>query len=261
MSYRRILVVVCGNLHHGKDTLADALKELIPDSIRDAFAAPLKMCVHLKTGVPLEWLNDPTKKDDPKWGVYGQTLRKLMQDEGEEARQRISLTVWSDRAVDRHEQGQARVRIISDGRHPDQEIVAVKERVSKDTLVVAVRVKRPGYPIKRGHPSEDKIADAPDSSFDVNTLNDGTREEFIATKAQQLADYIYLWALTGKRLKAGWIVRCPNGARQRWAHAEKSDASVLAVAPGRSSNPCTDCGTNGAHKVEPANFDGLLTSG
>jgi len=259
MSYRRVVVVVCGNLGAGKDTTADALKELLPDAVRDSYAAPLKMCVHLKTGIPMRILNGTqAEKEDLANGAYSKTPRLLMQEEGEEARQRLGPTVWSDRFCDRFALNQARIAIISDGRHPDQEIVAVRQRVPKDTLVVAIRVKRPSVPIKRGHPSEDKIADAPDSTFDVNMLNDGTREHYLTVKIPQLADYIYLWALTEKRPQDGWIVRCPSGGRQRWSHAGKTDAQMLAH---QLMSPCLDCATMSEHKVEAARFDGLLTSG
>lgn len=252
MRYRRVLVVVSGNKSHGKDTLADALAEILPDAGRDAYAAPLKMCVHLKTGIPLEVLNDPSKKEDPNYGAYGQTPRKLMQDEGEEARQRIGLTVWADRLGDRFEIQPKRIMIVSDGRHPKQEITAVKARVSKDTLVLGVLIRRPSVPVVRGHISEDAVADATFDDFDLGLMNDGTREELLSKKVPQLADYIYLRAMGGGKTPAGFIVGCPNGGRQRWPHIEKADALMLARAK------CEACGASAHHRVESAAFDGLI---
>jgi hypothetical protein len=255
MSYRRVVVVVSGNKGAGKDTTADTLAELLPDTYRDAYAVPLKMCVHLKTGVPLEWLNDSSKKDDPKYGVYGQTLRKLMQDEGEETRQRISPTVWADRLGDRFQASPKRIAVVSDGRHPKEELEGLRERVAKDTLVLGVCVRRPEIPVNRSHVSESIVADTPDSVFDAVLMNVKTREHLVSEVVPQLADYVYLRALTEKRSPDGFIVRCPNGGRQRWPHPTRADATVVAAA----ANPgCPDCGSMGSHSVEHASFDKII---
>jgi len=136
----RVLVVVAGNKGHGKDVTADALAELLPDARRDAYAAPLKVCVHLKTGIPMDVLNGPQSvKEDPKFGRYGQTPRKLMQDEGQEARERIGPAVWMDRLVERTRAAQERCTIVSDGRHPNEEIVGVRAALGSHGLVLAVQ--------------------------------------------------------------------------------------------------------------------------
>lgn len=252
MSYERGIVVISGNRFNGKDTLADALAEHLPEAARDSYAAPLKMCVHLKTGIPLRILNDPKFKEDPSWGAYGKTPRTLMQEEGEEARQRLKATVWADRLADRFQASRARVVVVSDGRHPEEEISGFKVRAPANTLVISIRVRRPSEPIAWGHPSEDKIARVPDSIFDVVVVNDGTREQLVDEAAARLADYVYLRLLTGDRTPHGWIIRCPNGARQRDAYAFKVDANVIA----ESGRLCV-CGSAAVHAVQPAVFDGL----
>ena len=52
--------------------------------------------------------------------------------------------------------------------------------------VIAVRIRTTRVPVKRGHPSEDHIADEPDSSFDVIIENDGTLED-LKIRAKGLA--------------------------------------------------------------------------
>jgi hypothetical protein len=181
----KLLVVICGNLRHGKDTVADALaRELGPLlAARDSFARPLKDCVAIKLGVPREWLDDGDKKDDPAFAVYGKTLRLHMQEEGEDARRRIAETIWADRLDDRHRARREPISIVSDGRHPDQEVVGARRRGP----TYAVKVFRPSVPIAWGHPSEDKVARAPDSLFDEVLLNDGTLEELLENKVPRLA--------------------------------------------------------------------------
>jgi len=250
----RVLVVVAGNAKHGKDTTADVLAELLPDARRDAYAAPLKVCVHLKTGIPMDVLNGPQSvKEDPKFGRYGQTPRKLMQDEGQEARDRIGETVWMDRLVERTRAAQERCTIVSDGRHPNEEIVGVRAALGSHGVVLGVRVVRQSVPVVRGHPSEDKIADAPDSLFDVIIRNDGTLEDLRAM-VQQVADLAVLRAKTGGRKKApeGWIVRCPSGGRSAEPLELEQTARVVAAQP---MVPCPVCGTHDSHEVEPVSYD------
>jgi len=183
----RILIVVCGCAGHGKDTLADMLAGQIPDADRDAFAAPLKVCVHLKTGIPMRILNGSQRdKEDVDQGAYGKTARKLMQEEGEEARQRIGLTVWMDRLADRFVRGNTRVVIVSDGRHPQQEMTALRERIADYAHVVFVRIVRPSVPVNREHISETAVADASDEIFDYKIVNDGLIGDLLL-KAEALA--------------------------------------------------------------------------
>ncbi len=202
----RMLIVVAGNAHHGKDALADRIAIVLTSVRRDAFAAPLKMCVHLKTGIPMDVLNGPPEvKNNTKYGRYGKTPRLLMQEEGQEARERIAKTVWLDRLVERAQSAPERCTIVSDGRHPTEEIVRARALLGAQGTFLGVRVVRPSEPVRRGHPSEDRIADAPDSLFDVIVCNDGTLDD-LAAAARQVADLAILRAKTGKKRPKGWIV-------------------------------------------------------
>jgi hypothetical protein len=254
MGFSRVLVVVCGNAEHGKDTLADALAARIKESKRDAFAAPLKTCVHLKTGIPMWVLQAEGKiKSDLKYGAYGKTPRQLMQEEGEEARQRIGLTVWMDRLADRFLQGNDRVLIVSDGRHPQEEMTALREKIGDRALVVFVRVVRPGHPVNRSHVSESRVADAPDSLFDYKILNDTTREALIA-KAETLAFAILMHAQVGKKADKTWKVVCGDTS---WTMSfrNRMDAELCAVQP---MVPCEVCHTNADHKVVEVDLAPLI---
>lgn len=199
---QRVMVVVSGNMHAGKDSLADLLAGMIPSSRRDSFAGPLKLCVSLMTGIPMEILNGPASvKNDVRFGRYGMTPRQLMQDVGEWARAHISKTIWRDRAADRCLAAPEHVTIISDGRHPEEEITGLRDYLG-DHLTFAVRIVRPDMPLKLGHPSEDKIAEVGDEIFDFKVMNDAPRDvndahpEFethfqtLVAKAQQLANAI-----------------------------------------------------------------------
>lgn len=254
MSGSKIVVVIGGNAHHGKDTLADMLAERLPRARRDSYAAPLKACVYLKTGIPMEILNGPASvKEDTRFGRYGKSPRQLMQEEGEEARQRISTTVWMDRLLDRVSCEPERVTVVSDGRHPQEEFTQLREKLPKGSHFFGVRIVRPSEPVHRGHPSEDRIADAPDSLFDFVVLNDSDLS-VLALKAEQLADAIVLTAKHGKL--NGWVVRCPNGMRMREPFVEEEEAKVFTR---DRIELCVTCGSPRGHFLEPAVF-GLITS-
>jgi hypothetical protein len=262
---QKIVIIVSGNAEHGKDVLSNMLAEMLPQSRRDSYAAPLKMCVHLKTGIPLEILNGSAEaKNNPKLGRYGKTPRKLMQDEGELARQNIALSVWMDRAAERALSAPARITIISDGRHPEEEINQMRAQIEQAKgLAVSVGIRRPSMPVSRGHPSEDRIADAPDSLFGYVVVNRFGEEGWsdsdafvdLQAKARQLADAIVLRA-KGARRPEGWAVVCPGG-RGRLCEAllRQDEAQILAAQP---AAPCGSCGTAENHSVEPCTFD-LIT--
>lgn len=225
---QKIVVVVSGCAQHGKDTLSDLLAELLPDARRDAYAAPLKMCVHLKTGIPMEILHGTSdQKESISLGRYGKTPRRLMQEEGQEARERLGKTVWMDRAVERALAAQERVTIISDGRHPQEEIEGVQERAGRQTVVLGVRVVRPSVPVVREHVSETKIADVSDDIFDVVVSNEGTLEDLRA-QAQQVADLVVLRAKTGLRLPTGFVVTFGEGRRLPEPMVLREEAEALA---------------------------------
>jgi hypothetical protein len=238
------LVIVAGNARHGKDSVADFLAAMISSSRRDAFADPMKLCVSIKTGIPLEVLNGSTEvKNDPKYGRYGKSPRELTIIEGQTARKQISETVWIDSLVTRFKRSHEHVTIVSDCRYPQEEGTHIRESLGKDVEVVLVLVRRPDVPVKRGSPTEDLIADANESDFDYVIRNVGDLEELKA-KARQLADVVILRAKTKKKNPKGWIVQCPDG--QRWSEpmALENEAKFLSA---QLMMPCATCKTTEPH--------------
>ena len=251
MAGQQIIVVVAGNMRHGKDTLADLLAELLPDARRDAYAAPLKMCVHLKTGIPMDILNGSTEqKEDELLGRYGKTPRKLMQEEGEEARERIGKTIWMDRLVERALDASERITVVSDGRHPKEEVEGVGERLGTSDVTLGVLIRRPSIAVVPGHPSEDKIAAEPNETFDAVVLNDGTLDELRAA-AQQVADLVVLRAKTGLKQPEGFVVRREDGGRLSEPMALPGEAQALVD----SQNRVLSCPI---WSVEPVSYDLIL---
>lgn len=224
---QKIIVVVSGNAQHGKDTTSDLLALLLPDARRDSYAAPLKECVHLKTGIPMDILNGSTEqKESELLGRYGKTPRLLMQEEGQEARDRLGKTVWMDRAVERARNAPERITIISDGRHPKEEIEGVHTRMKTGDLVLGVRVVRPSVGVTLGHPSEDKIAAEPDETFDAVITNDGSLDDLKAA-AQQVADLVILRAKTGLKRPEGFVVTLGEGTRASEPMVLREEAEAL----------------------------------
>jgi hypothetical protein len=242
----KTLVIVAGNARHGKDSISDMLAEMIPHSRRDAFADPMKLCVHLKTGIPMDILNGPTEvKDDPRFGRYGKSPRELTIIEGQLAREHIADTVWIDALVMRFKRSGEHVTIVSDCRYPKDEGTRIRENLGKDVEVLLVLVRRPDVAVKRGSPTEDLIADADESDFDYVVRNVGDLDE-LKLKARQLADTVVLRAKTGKKNPKGWIVQCPNGDRHREPYALKGEAETYAK---DLTQPCGACGATTPHSL------------
>lgn len=240
----KTLVIIAGNAQHGKDTISDWLAEMIPHSRRDAFADPMKLCVSIKTGIPLDILNGIEEvKNDPRFGRYGKSPRELTIIEGQTARKEISETVWIDSLVTRFKRSGEHVTVVSDCRYPNEEGTHIRENLGKDAEVLLVLVRRPDKPVKRGSPTEDLIADANESDFDYVIRNVGTLDELKA-KARQLADAVVLRAKTGKANPKGWIVVCPDGQRWREPMALENEAKFLSA---QLMVPCRVCETTDPH--------------
>lgn len=202
----KLIVLLAGNAGAGKDAFAgflgDRLHEiglyLNSDFRVDAYANTLKQCVHLKTGIPMDILMGPKDvKESFVEPLTGKTVRQLCQDEGESTRQVYGHKIWAYSAMMRAKRSRERVTIITDARHPAEEIEWMREICSEFALVFALRVTRADMPVKRGHPSEDLIADAPDSLFDFLVPNDGSLTD-LRTLAADVADAIMLLAQRGK---------------------------------------------------------------
>lgn len=183
-----IVVLVAGNAGHGKDSFAEFLREAISErcSVRvDAYAWALKQCVHLKTGIPMAILM-ATKEIKESFidPLTKRTVRKLLQDEGEDTRQRYGHLVWAWGTAERARVATDRVTIVTDARHPKEEVHWMKQRCSEFARVFSVRVVRSSVPVIRGHPSEDFIADEPDSSFDFIIRNDSSLDDLRRSAAE-----------------------------------------------------------------------------
>lgn len=240
----KTLVIVAGNARHGKDTVSDMLAEMMPHTRRDAFADPMKLCVSIKTGIPLDILNGPTEvKDDPRFGRYGKSPRELTIIEGQTARKEIAETVWVDSLIHRFKTSGEHVTVVSDCRYPNEEGTHIRESLGKDVEVLLVLVRRPEMRVKRGSPTEDLIADANESDFDFVIRNVGDLDELRA-KVRQLADAVVLRAKTGKKKPKGWIIKCPDGTRWREPMVLEAEAKALAT---QLMMPCPNCETTARH--------------
>src|SRR6516165_3032598 len=120
------VIVLCGNAGHGKDTFANILHELIPNSRRDSFAAPIKVIAEMMIGIPPSLSNAPNDIRD-KTIVYGRSVRSHLQRIGTEmGREMVHPDIWFHRFADRALQAKENVTIGSDGRFRN-EIVGLRE--------------------------------------------------------------------------------------------------------------------------------------
>ena len=210
----RFVLVLSGNAGHGKDSfaglLAKRLRALDVPVRLDAYAWTLKQIVHLKCGIPLNILNaDKTVKETTFF--YGKTVRSILQDEGEHARQTLGRTVWADRLLDRLKAADERVTIVTDARHPNEEIIDIRKRIETecpDTLCFNIRIVRASVPVIHGHPSEDLIFAAPDSLFDFKVRNDGDLKDL-----QRMADAVANGALLAAQTSRKQLKKKPAGYR------------------------------------------------
>jgi len=232
LARNKVLILIGGCAGHGKDTVGDMLLErgrflLDRESLRtDAYAWTLKQVVHLKTGIPWDLLT-ATKdvKEVWTWPQNGKTIRQLLQDEGESSRHYYGHEVWADAVLARAKAASERISIITDARHPLQEIHGIRERADFAD-VFAIRVRNPRVPIKRGHPSEDLIADEPDETFDFLLENTGTLED-LKVRVEDVLDAIMLLVQSGKKKLStkspqGWAV-LTNGERG-WPYTTRAEA-------------------------------------
>lgn len=193
----KTLVIICGNAGAGKDTLGDYMRVALEPRLtvaKDAYARTIKNILRDSLAVPTEVLNSAKnvkettyiKIADTKTDI---TVRAAMQEIGEFFRQRFGKLVWANSVRRRLLESACRVYIVTDGRHPEEEIHWMRSHCESHANVVIVRIRNSRVPVKRGHPSEDKIADEPDSSFDFIVDNEGTLMD-LKDKAERLIDSI-----------------------------------------------------------------------
>jgi len=212
----KLLILIGGNAGHGKDTLAEMLAAYLDKwatTRTDAYAYTLKLVAHETLGIPWHILNANKEVKEStfvtNWSGEKITVRQALQDIGEWFRNRFGHKIWANMVRQRAQLAPERITVVTDARHPDEELHWMKEVCDEFAWVFTVRVRRESVPIKRGHPSEDKIADEPDSSFDFIIENE---RDFVWLKfaALELACAVVLLCKTGKKkIKAegdGWLV-------------------------------------------------------
>lgn len=223
-----LTIILGGNAGAGKDTfgqmLVDRFKALAVPNRLDSYAWTLKQVVHLKYGIPmLTLLGDKTVKESTY--RYGKSVRRILQDEGEYARQTCGATVWADRLVERLLHQEERVAIVTDARHPNEEITGMRRRLEGDgRLTLVVRVVNPRVEVTRGHPSEDLIADASNDIFDLVVSNTGSLDDLRRT-AVDVANAALLLHQSGKRRITSKLMAYSAGP-DGWPYPSKEDADA-----------------------------------
>jgi len=236
---RKLLVLIAGCAGHGKNTLGDFLQEIFEPwcSVRqDAFAYTLKSFAYQSMGTPWHILNgDKDVKESTNLEVAGEdtgiTVRKGLQDIGEWFRNAFDERIWANSVRLRAQNSPERVTIVTDCRHPREEIFWMTEVCRSFAKVFVVRIRNSRVPVKRGHPSEDRIADEPDTSFDFLIENEESIEA-LRLMARELASAIVILDKTGKkRLKRdgeGWAVIGHDGSSPFEPQLTEEDANALA---------------------------------
>lgn len=223
----KLVVVLAGAAGHGKDTfagfIAERLTKLNTSFRLDAYAWALKQIVHLKYGIPLHILHGDKAIKESSY-FYGKSARKIMQEEGEYSRQTCGPTVWADRVVDRLRGSSELVTVITDGRHPNEEIVGMRSRLA-DLRYFAVRVVNSRVPIIRGHPSEDLIADAPDSIFDLVIHNEGSKEDLQRHAVDAIDAMLVLDQSREKKITTKVVAYSVGD--DGWPYFNREDAEIL----------------------------------
>ncbi len=181
----KILILIGGSAGHGKDTLGAFLAEALQGKTTvklDAFALTLKSFAHQAMGAEWDHLNgNKAIKETARLSVAGEdtglTVRQGLQEIGEFFRQTFGKKIWANSLRLRAKEAAESVIVVTDTRHPDEEIKWMRETCSEFSDVYCVRIRNSRVPVKRGHPSEDHIADAPDSMFDFVIENEGSLED------------------------------------------------------------------------------------
>ena len=218
----RIVILIGGCAGHGKDTFAEMLREVLDEwtSVRlDAYARTLKEVAHTALGIPDHILHaDKSIKESTcvRIGMNNTdiTVRKALQDIGEWFRQTFGHLIWASSVRARAETAPERISIITDARHPKQEIHWMKENCDFAQRTFAVRVRNSRVPVKRGHPSEDLIADEPDTSFEFVIETEGTLEDLRRSASELACAIVFLTKTARKRVKRagdGWGVTNKDG--------------------------------------------------
>lgn len=237
----KILFLIGGNAGHGKDTFADYLKDvttLWTGTYSTAYAYGIKKILHDTYGTPWEILNGNKDVKESTYVYMGAqktpvTVRRALQKIGQFHRETFGPTCWAAATLTRCKQSKERVCIVTDARHPAEEIHWIGDEASKaGFLVVPVRVRRSSVPVNPDHPSESLIVNEPDDSFSFLIENEGSLED-LQRAAEQLACAAVLLQKSGKKkLKKtdnGYIVRAEEGFLPFEPLLTPSEADLLAA--------------------------------
>lgn len=194
----KTIVLIAGNAGHGKTTFGDYLNRSMLNlghtTRLDAYAFTIKSIVNQLIGTSWNLLDaDKSIKETTNLLVAGEdtgiTIRKGLQSIGEFFRGNFGTRIWANSTRLRALNSDADTTIITDCRHPEEELTWFRDACSDFAKVYTVRIRNTRVPVTRGHPSEDKIADAPDELFDFIIENDRTLIE-LRTAADNLAHLI-----------------------------------------------------------------------
>lgn len=221
---RRLMIIIGGSAGHGKDSFAERLAKTMVKwcPVRtDAYAYTIKLICHRTFGTPWHLLNADKETKENTFIRIGKletavTIRRALQGIGQYFREMFGATVWANSVLVRARQAQERVHIITDARHPAEEIHWIGEQVEDDFRVFFVRVRRSSVPVNPDHPSESLILAEPDASFDFLVENEGDLDH-LDGMAQQVANATVMLLKTGKKKikKAGhgWGVFSPDAVQ------------------------------------------------
>lgn len=181
------VVVIFGNMGHGKDTLGEILGTIWSQETI-AFATPVKEVGKALVGIP-KAISHGTQEDKATWQRFGRSAREWLQWIGTElGRDMIDKDIWVRRAADTIMDGTEQNFVITDGRF-ENERTKLKEFLTDDHRVTNVKIIRPDVPINHGHPSEDEVAAMDPELFDHVVMNDGSLDD-LRTEAGTLVDWI-----------------------------------------------------------------------
>ena len=208
----KILFLIGGCAGHGKDSFADGLKEVTrrwAKTYSTAYAYGIKKILHETYGTPWEVLNGNKDVKESTYVYMGKeqtkvTVRRALQKIGQFHRETFGPTCWAAATLNRCKQSNKRICIVTDARHPAEEIHWIgKEAAAAGFLVVPLRLWRSSVAVNPDHPSESLILAEPDESFSFIINNDGTLED-LEKAAEQLACAAMILSKTGKKkLKKG----------------------------------------------------------
>jgi len=260
----KILFLIAGNAGHGKDALAGYLQQratLWCETYATAYAYGIKKILHDTYGVPWDILNGNKDVKESSYIYVGRrrsevTIRRALQGIGQFHRETFGPTCWANAALTRIKAAGARIAIITDARHPAEELHWIgDEAAAAGFFVVPVRVRRADIPVIADHPSESLILAEPDSSFSFLIENNGSLDDLERAAEQLICGAVVLQKTGAKKLKKrgnGFVVRAEQGYLPYEPVITPEEADNLA-------RLCTDR-EGFHHSVEELSFDLLKGS-